>query len=396
MTYYILPKNHAKLIIDPHISFNTAEPYISHSLFFYLNNIKTQLINLCTEEKTFTFGQLIKLITPYEYIHSKIPNYKLSVSKLKPFSNIFYNIFEINKIINITDYFNHDITSIHFGSNYLSTIEYMNIFREFNNDIHIGINFQNTIIDDNDKQKLKNINKNSIDFLFFELDDNFYKNKNKYVLGFVKILIYLLYFQKSKGCVIIKISDVFYKPIIDAITIISSLYDKIYIIKPNTTNIVSSEKYLVCKNYLLDENREKEHLIYYEALLNFIKLCDYINLNNNNIENNEIIINSLLKYDTNYYFLNKIEEFNIIIGQSQLEAYNYLINILKHKNREEKMESLKKININKCITWCEKNGIPYNKLADKINIFVPLIKIDNEESPINIDSHIQIEDLNPV
>ena len=44
--------------------------------------------------------------------------------------------------------------------------------------------------------------------------------------------------------------------------------------------------------------------------------------------------------------------------------------LLSSKNRSDKLESLSKVNINKCIQWCEKYRIPYNKFTDKVNIFL--------------------------
>jgi low affinity Fe/Cu permease len=81
-------------------------------------------------------------------------------------------------------------------------------------------------------------------------------------------------------------------------------------------------------------------------------------------------IHSFLKNKIPYYFLNKIEETNAVIGQQQLESYDQIINIFKNKNKEEKIESLKRNHIQKCIQWCEKNQIPHNKFTDKINIFL--------------------------
>ena len=83
-----------------------------------------------------------------------------------------------------------------------------------------------------------------------------------------------------------------------------------------------------------------------------------------------------------YYFLNKIDDINIIIGQQQLESLNQIINILKSKNKEDKIESYKKNSIQKSINWCEKYKIPYNKFLDKINIFLPIIKEkDKDKDP---------------
>jgi hypothetical protein len=80
------------------------------------------------------------------------------------------------------------------------------------------------------------------------------------------------------------------------------------------------------------------------------------------------------------YFLNKIEEANTIIGYQKLEVIDQMIHLLKNKNRDDKIESLKKANIQKCIQWCEKYSIPYNKFVDKVNIFLSVIVEDNEKS----------------
>ena len=44
------------------------------------------------------------------------------------------------------------------------------------------------------------------------------------------------------------------------------------------------------------------------------------------------------------------------------------------KNKEDKLETLKKNNIQKCVQWCEKYKIPCNKFSEKINIFLPVKK----------------------
>ena len=85
---------------------------------------------------------------------------------------------------------------------------------------------------------------------------------------------------------------------------------------------------------------------------------------------NNKCVSSIIDNDLPYYLLNKLEESNIVIGQQQLEAYDQIINIFKNRNREEKLENLKRTHIQKCIQWCEKNQLPHNKFIDKINIFL--------------------------
>jgi S-adenosylmethionine:tRNA ribosyltransferase-isomerase len=42
--------------------------------------------------------------------------------------------------------------------------------------------------------------------------------------------------------------------------------------------------------------------------------------------------------------------------------------------KEEKIETIKRNNIQKSISWCEKFKIPYNKFVEKTNIFLPVLK----------------------
>ena len=78
-----------------------------------------------------------------------------------------------------------------------------------------------------------------------------------------------------------------------------------------------------------------------------------------------------------YLFLNKIDDINIVLGQQQLEVMDQIVNILKNKNKEDKIENITKINIQKSVDWCEKYKIPYNKFTEKTNIFLPIVKEEN-------------------
>jgi hypothetical protein len=70
------------------------------------------------------------------------------------------------------------------------------------------------------------------------------------------------------------------------------------------------------------------------------------------------------------YFKNKIDELNVIIGQYQLDAMDLTISLFKNKNKNDKIETIKKNNIIKAVAWCEKYKIPYNKFTEKTNVFL--------------------------
>ena len=95
-------------------------------------------------------------------------------------------------------------------------------------------------------------------------------------------------------------------------------------------------------------------------------------------EQHEINIQSIVKNEINMYFLNKMEECNIIIGQQQIDVYDQMINLVKNKNKTDKIETIRRHNIQKCINGCDKYKLPCNKFADKINIFLPINAQDRE------------------
>ena len=149
---------------------------------------------------------------------------------------------------------------------------------------------------------------------------------------------------------------------------LSSVYEKVYIIKPSASNIINFDKYIVCTNFILNETNINQYK------LNYYKLFVFLKKN----ENKNII--SILDIEIPYYFTTKLVEINNIIGQPQLESLDQIITILRSKNKEDKIEVLKKTNIQKSIKWCEKYKIPYNKISEKTNIFLPVFKEDESNS----------------
>jgi hypothetical protein len=357
MSYYILPKNHNNnLIINPLLSINNnLKVYLSFSLFNYYNESKKQIINICLNENElpfYTFENIIKIVNPYEYIFSKVPGSKFSVSKLKIKTNLFYDFLEIITTLNLFDNFkNKKMTSLYITENYDDTIYCNELLRE-NSENEISF-FEN--INDNNLNNM--INK--YDFIFFESK---YTNMNAYFIQLIKITMIILKNQQEEGISVIKLDEIFYKPVVDILFLLSSLFDKVYIIKPNTSNITSFDKYVVCKNFIYDNNRCESYKLYYLKLQYLI----------NKIENDNI--HSILSNEIPYYFMNKLDDMNIIIGQQQLEYLDQLINIFKNKNKEEKIEIIKKSNIQRSVNWCEKYKIPCNKFTEKTNIFLPIIK----------------------
>ena len=317
MSYYILPKINNAIIVDPKSSDNFLSPYISHSLLNYYNEITHQIKRITLNDSDFSFNvfdELIKIVNPYEYVFSNVPGSKFSVSKLKPNSTLFYEFFEASIILNIFDSFK--------------------------------------------PAPIKS-------FIFFEAKTN--SGLREYIISLIEILLIIFRNQDKNGTCVIKISHIFHKPVVDVLYILSSIYDKIYVLKTNTSNITTFDKFIVCKNFILNEEKNRHFRFNYFKLIIFLK----------KLQTQHNII-SILDFEIPYYFTMKINDLNIIIGQQQLETLNTLISILKNKNKDDKIETLKKTNIQKSVSWCEKYKIPCNKFAEKINIFLPVTNDSNE------------------
>ena len=98
-----------------------------------------------------------------------------------------------------------------------------------------------------------------------------------------------------------------------------------------------------------------------------------------------MVFNRPKRICTNY----KIDDINIIIGQQQLECIDQIINIFKNKNnKKEKIDYIRKINIQKSVNWCEKFKIPCNKFIEKTNIFLPVTNTKDENNVEIKDNYI--------
>jgi hypothetical protein len=280
---------------------------------------------------------------------------------VKPDANIFFELMEIFQLFNINEILSlkHKINIAHLTPNHTSTNYLLNMLREDNDDY--------IVCEDFNYNKLYNLfvtNKfeNKLDLIICEFQPYEYNDTKKYIQNMILIFMIITKYQSNQGTCIIKIDNIFYKAIIDILFLLSSFYDKIVLVKPIISNVTKGERYIVCKS--LNSN-----ILNHSNLLSQIDEKILPNINDESMLVDKCV-DSLINNEIPYYFLNRLEESNAVIGQQQLEAYDQIINIYKNKNREEKIENLKRQHIQKCIQWCEKNQLPHNKFIDKVNIFL--------------------------
>lgn len=389
MSYYLLPRNSIQII--PYIEYlsSNIEPtaVISNSLSYYLYEIKE---NIKANEREWDIVK--KYTNPYEYIHSNLPGKKKSVSKLLPLSRSFFKMIEIMNTFDIGAQ-KHGLDFFHLAEGPGGFIEAFAKTRKNKEDNYVGM----TLIDENNElnvpswKRAENFLKenpnvkleygrdntgNILSIENFNYVINKYNQKmdvitadggfdfsvdfNKQEISITKLLYgqisYALCMQKKGGCFILKLFDCFMQHTADLLYILSAFYDKVYIVKPNTSRYANSEKYIVCKNFLFSSSRS------------------YIDVIRNSFQNMCLSKNyatRFLNMKLSNIFITKLEEYNAIFGQQQIENIHYTLCLLENKNRQDKINQLIQSNTEKCIYWCQKHNIPVTtSLSTDKNIFL--------------------------
>jgi 23S rRNA U2552 (ribose-2'-O)-methylase RlmE/FtsJ len=402
--YYELPKLHNLTIpvcastplFEITVSSATmSNTLVSHTLHAHLCDIKTQ-IEECGEEP---WDSVKKYTNPFEFIHTAIPNCKTytTVSKLHPLSRSFYKMIELH-----ATFFNqsHDVpqmTSFHLAEGPGGFIEALTHIRsrhhDVQHDVHYGMtllnqdascpgwkksnNFLEThrnrvriecgadgtgnIISLSNFEHCVSKYKNACDFMTadggFDFSCDFNNQESMVSRLLAAEMGFALALQKPGGHFILKVFDTFTKPTIDVLCVLCNFYREVYVSKPCTSRHANSERYIVCKHFRLASS---DTLLPHLCTM-FKQLEEFPH---------DAAITSLIPLEHDTYFLNKIEECNAIIGQQQMETINSTINMIINKGHVEKMESMKRHNMMRCISWCDKHGIPYNRIIQQNNIFL--------------------------
>jgi 23S rRNA U2552 (ribose-2'-O)-methylase RlmE/FtsJ len=379
MTHFLLPKTNSsvyKYIQYSELSEKENPVFISNSLSYYLSNIKEK-IN--TREKIWDIYK--KYTNPYEYIHTPTPIKRKSVSKYKPISRSYFKMIEIIYLFDL----NYDlpIRSFHLAEGPGGFIEALAMTRDCAEDKYIGMTLQDTSNDSNipawkksqsflgrfpnvilengaDRSGnilvLENLKycrekyENSMDLISADGGFDFSMDFNHQEISISKLLFaqmaFALTMQKTGGTFILKIFDCFMKHSIDILFILSCFYEKVYIIKPQTSRYANSEKYVVCKGFMKIKNEE----FYQELEKCFVDM----------LKNKKEVPCRFLNIDVPYFFIQKVEEYNAIFGQKQIQNIHFTMSLIDNKYKQEKIELLIRKNIQKSSEWCIKYEIPYN------------------------------------
>ena len=401
---------------------------ISESIYSYLCKSK-ETIETCNPDE---WDSMKKYTNPYEFIHTAIPGQKCAISKLKPLSRSFYKMIEIIKHCKLVPYQQQPqqsqpqqsqpqqspsyppIRTFHLAEGPGGFIEAVLYVRGNSSDAYHGM----TLVDDrsagcpgwNKSRSFLERNPNVFieygadgtgDLLslnnydaccakygrqmeFISADGGFDFSSdfnNQEVLAqnlIVAEVLYAISLQKYEGSFVLKIFDIFTKATVDLLQLLCSVYDDVIIFKPSTSRIANSEKYVVCKRFnVSDENTRNALVTKFRNF--FIGIAggggggddddDSATSAANSASTRMGVLSILRAPRHNVHLLTRIEEINVMLGQQQIENIANTVSLIQFK-LYDRLESYKRANVQKCISWCEKYNIPYNKGVVSTNTFI--------------------------
>jgi 23S rRNA U2552 (ribose-2'-O)-methylase RlmE/FtsJ len=402
----------------------SPDPVISNSLVKYLYEIKEQLETQESSHQGYRKNRdsewdvFKKYTNPYEYIDTIVPFKKVAVSKQKHLSRSYYKMIEIIHTFKL--YFHsfenggrllgagaggehappsfysksktsgsavqQGVSSFHLAEGPGGFIEAFAEIRNCKDDKYVGM----TLMDDqNDpnipawkktdaflkkhpnvfiesgQDKTGNILSlenftycvdkygSAMEFITgdggFDFSIDFNNQENNISKLLFAQVCFALCLQKENGVFVLKVFDCFMQHTIDILYILSSFYEKVYVMKPQTSRYANSEKYIICKGFLFPDCKTFYPYIHDS----FKKMME-------DEKGYSCSAHRFLNTPVSKHFSSKLEEYNAIFGQQQIENIHYTLSIIENNIKQDKIHHLIKNNIQKCIQWCIKYNIEYN------------------------------------
>jgi hypothetical protein len=354
MSYNILPKNNNIIVLEPVISNSKHEIYNSISFFnMYKKKIHDKKMAIDINNITNEIENRVDDInTPNFLLYNKNSNDNSlyddnDISNVQPSdTGVFFDLVEIVYNMNLQDTIKQTHTRLFITKLKIDMDNFVNFYNlnqtdsnsdKINNNFYF-FNLKNVKLESNTK----------VDFCLIELTKVCDIQKTKsYIDELLRCLCIIKTYLSIGGLFIIKMEHIFYKPVVEFIFILSCIFDKIYVIKPTTSSPTIFDKYIVCKGYC-DNCFFNKDTIYRN-----LQLLD---------KENDCKIMSFIKQDIPSYFINKITEIDVMLGQYQLDSIQDTINIINNNAIHEKIMVTKKNNIQKSVIWCNKHRVNLNNL----------------------------------
>jgi 23S rRNA U2552 (ribose-2'-O)-methylase RlmE/FtsJ len=361
---------------------------MSFSIYSYLSEIKEQISKYGNDWDIYK-----KFTNPYENIYGG--SYKNSICKYRPISRAYFKMLEIIDTFNLLGSNNwtkpKSLAPIKMfgiaegpGGFIEAVLNHRKSARGNEEDVFYGMTIEDSTNDEvpgwrKTRNFLRNNNnvilekgadgtgnilsmenfkhvtakyRNSMDIITGDGGFDFSADFNNQELSIHELLFaqvaYAVCMQKFGGSFVLKMFDCFFKPTADILYILTSFYEKVHIIKPNTSRYANSEKYIVCTGFRFS-NSAPYYAIFERVMEKMLSR-----------DATKTFISGFLKNSHIPLFLySKIEECNAIIGQTQIENIHNTLLLIENKYRTDKIDYYLRNHTQKCVNWCIKHGLEY-------------------------------------
>jgi hypothetical protein len=260
-----LPSSNADIQIRVLLAKERPPIFISHTVHDYCNAIKCELVKLCMTNERLSYTDIVH-------------------------KNLGKNVVQ-DEIAEIIDKY-HILGDCKLSILHL-TPEYKQTVAAFHSD-HVHYTIPNCV---------------KYDMVIFDAMNN---DSNTYAMNMLYIVHALLDSVKPNGTCLIKIRELVHKPILDAVYMLTSMFETVSVFKPDASSVFTTDKYLIC-----------EH----RTFKNIIKTSSFT------CTTKQIV--SLIDRALPMIFVNRINEINNMIGSHQLDAFDGAIELLHRKTKRD-------------------------------------------------------------
>lgn len=185
----------------------------------------------------------------------------------------------------------------------------------------------------------------------FDFSDNFNNQERMSMQIIFCEIVTALTIQKKGGSFLCKLFDTYNHISIQFIQLLYNHYEKVYLIKPNTSRPANSEKYIFCRNFKgIDETLLKKlHIL--------VKTWNYL-------ESKKMFINSISNSKINSIMLEQILDFNTETFNLQVCNINKTLEIINSKKDLKTLSNIIENQTKRAIEWCLKHKIKINNKSN--------------------------------
>ena len=370
---------------------DTLRAFLSPSLRSYLNACKQDIGSELSKWDIFK-----RYTNPYEYVHTLIPGSRNAVCRDHPISRAYFKLFEIIKDHKLLDYpattpiktFHlaegpggfveatceirkalgdnpsdafHGITLIDNTNDSIPGWNKIASFMQKNPQVCIekGITGTGNLLDAENLKYCFEKYGNNMEFITgdggFDFSTDYNGQESQSLCLLIAQVAFGICLQKRGGSFVVKVFDMFTKLSLEILFLLNSLYKEVIVQKPLTSRFANSERYIVCKDFQLSETQQYAYVFY--------------SLLKNMATSESTLPSPLVRFDMPRLFLDKVEEINSTFGQQQIENIKSTLSLIKNHD-DEKLDTLKKNGVHRCVLYCQKYGLNHGKQQSQGNIFL--------------------------